>query len=661
MNALLSILLLFNLSLGATLTREELLKGSPVPEKRQFNLNPSVNPCEDFHKYVCSDVESKFTMPKDRDRWSFSFTDNRERILHAKKQFFNKMKSYTPPSAREQQFKNVYLACMDKRSSAEEERAFVSEEMKRLKAIKTIDDLMNLSESRLDKGMESFSGFSAIPNKENPLILDALIYSGLKTLPERSYYENKDLMKDFKKILVDFFKTVKADQPEKRADWVIAFETDYANKTPLPREMRGRASEKRDIARADFLKKYPHLKMDRFIARIPEKTNFIDLVPEGNEFMEKAITTLPFEQLKSVYMFHSIKDYLDDAYPAFYKKLFAFKSKYLGGPAQRPPRQEECTQTASGFFSMEVDKELIHILFPNFPQDKAISMGEKVRASIISGLEKNKWLSSSTRKEAIKKIQFAKLFLVKPQNDKDWDFMPIEKYSVGHPYANQTLYAKTRMEKSLKELSEERNPSRWSMSPLTVNAYYSGTDNKFVLPMGILQYPFFDGANLDIENLAAMGAVVGHELGHGIDDQGSKYDYAGKVRQWFTEKDLQEFQKRGSVFVDQFNKIGHDGKLTLGENIGDHVGISFSYNAAFPDSKKATTEDKKKFFEAYARNWCQVALPATELRLLKTDPHAAGKERINQQVIHMDGFAEAYSCKEGDKMYRTPSDRVRVW
>lgn len=645
----------------AAVTKEDLLKGSPVPEKREFPLSTKVSPCEDFHRYVCAEVEDKFKLPADRERWSFSFTDNRERILHAKKQFFKNIKNYRPPTDRELQFKNVYLACMNESSAAEEERQFIKDEMARLTSIKSNNELMELSVSRIGEGYTTLSMFRPVPNKENPLRYDALVSAGLKTLPERSYYENKDVLKDFRKILVDFFKIVKADKPEQRADWVLAFETDFAMKTPLPREMRGRMSEKRDISRNDLLAKYPHLGINEILKKVPTNTQFVDIVPEANAYMNAAINTLPAEQLKSVYMFHSMSEYMDDAYPAFYKKFFDFRRKHLGGPKERPPRQEECTQLASSQFGMEVDKGLIEVLFPNFPQEKAIELGERVRGSIVKGLEANKWLSSSTRKEAIKKIKAAKLFLVKPLVESEWDFMPIAKYSEDKPYANRVLYAKTAFQKRVKEMSEVRNPNRWSMSPLTVNAYYSGVDNKFVLPMGILQYPFFDGASSDIENLAAMGAVVGHELGHGIDDQGSKYDFSGKVRQWFSEKDLKEFQRRGSLFVEQFDKIGHDGKLTLGENIGDHVGISFSYSAAFPDPAKAKVEDKKKFFMAYARNWCLVQTPETTKRLLKTDPHANGIERINQQVMHIPAFYEAFSCKEGDKMYRAEAERIRVW
>jgi len=658
---LVSIITIVQMSLAAPLTRDELLKGSPIPEKRTYELSKTVKPCDDFHKYVCSNVEDHFKLPSDRSRWNFSFSDIAERLLYVKKQFFKKMASYQAPTPREQQFKDMYLACMDTKDAAQEEKTFVKDEMKRLKALKTNDDIVALSESRLGTGYFAFSHVNALPNKENPLRYDAMLGSGAKSLPERSYYEKPEVTADFKKVLVEFFKTVGADKPDKRADDVLAFETDYAKKTPLPREMRGRMAEKRDISRKDLLSKYANLKVEKYLQRVPEKTIFVDIAPEGNAYMSEAFAKAPFEQLQSVYMWHSLRSYLDYGYPKFFKVDFDFKHKHLGGPEKRPSRQEECTEEASGLFDQEVDRGLMDILFPNFPQDKVVALAETIRKSIVQGLEDNKWLSSSTKKEAIKKMKTAKLFLVKPQREEDWDFMPIQTYDPKHTYANGILFAKTATDKEFKEMAEDRNPNRWGMSPLTVNAYYSGADNKFVLPMGILQYPFFDDKSLDLENIGAIGAVIGHELGHGIDDQGSKYDYEGKVRQWFAEKDLKEFQKRGSAFATQFDKIGHDGKLTLGENIGDHVGLTAAYHAAFPDPSKASVEDKQKFFDSYARNWCMVATPSTIQRLLKTDPHANAWERINQQVINIDGFYEAFNCKAGDKMFVDAKERIKIW
>lgn len=644
-----------------SLTSKDLYEGLKIPVQREFKLSEKVKACENFHEYVCSETETSFRLPEDRERWTFSFTDNAEKLLHAKKNFFLKIDQFKPKNKRSQQFKDVYNACMNEDSSRMEERDFIKKENKVLSEIKTNAALADLAQSRLDQGLTSFTYLGQIANKENPLINDAYIVSDMRTLPERSYYQNKELIESFKTLLVDFFTTVEMSQPEKRADWVIDFETRLAMAAPLPNEIRGRFAEKRDITKEDFLNLYPELKFNRMLDKLEASTVLIDVIPETNSFINKALKSEPLEVLKSVYAFHSMTEFMDDAYPDFYSKYFNFQSKYLGGPKERSPRQERCTKLVMGQFGMELDYELIDILFPKFPEDRAIKMGEAVRSAILSGLKTNTWLSPSTKDEAIKKIEKAKLHLVKPQKDKDWDFMPVKKYDPSMPYANLILHRKTSFDQTLKELKEQRNPDKWYMSPLVVNAYYSGADNKFVLPQGILQFPFFSADMKDFENIAAIGMIVGHELGHGIDDKGSKYDFEGKVRQWFTEADLKNFKERGDRFISQFDKIGHDGKLTLGENIGDHVGLTFSFNAAFPAPDKASVEEKQKFYVAYARMWCGVATDSYKQKQLKTDPHSLGSERINQQVIHMSSFQEAFGCKAGDKMFLPAQDRIRIW
>lgn len=643
------------------LTREMLVKGSTVPEKREFPLSTKIGACENFHDYVCKEVETKFKLPADRSRWNFSFTDIYERLLYAKKQFFKNITHFNPKTNSGQQIKDTYLACMDEKTSKSEEKSRVESEKKLIEGLKTWQDLADLSQKRLDDGDTSFVQFFIEANSQNPLRNDAFLIADARSLPERSYYEKKDVMADFEKYLVDFFKTIKMDKPEQRAKWVIEFETALAQKYPLPKEVRERFTEKRTIDKKEFLKKYPNLKLERFMARLNEKSELRDFVPESAEFINNALATMPLDQLKSVYIYNSLDNYLDDAYPAHFAKGFEFRKKHLGGPAKRPDRQERCTKLAMGYFGMELDQELMPILFPNFPEERVVAIGENMRKTIVKGLKENTWLTRTARKEAIKKIENAKLFLVKPQKEADWDLMPVKSYSDKNRYANSRLYSKTRTEKYIDELKGDRLQSRWDMNPLEVNAYYNPPDNKFVLLQGILQYPFFDPESSDIENIAAIGTVIGHELGHGIDDEGSKFDYEGKVRTWMSTKDLNAFKERGNVFVAQFDKIGHDGKLTLGENIGDHVGLTFAYNTAFPDEAKASVEDKKKFFVAYARMWCNVATPSYEQMQLKTNPHSLGRERINQQVIHQKGFYDAFSCKAGDKMYLDAKERVRVW
>lgn len=644
------------------LTRELLLKNSPVPERREFPLSKNINACQDFHKYVCDEVEKNFTLPADRSRWNFSFTDNAERLLAAKKNYFLWLESGgEPQTKRAKPIKNFYLACMNEKASADDEKKFVEEETKQFMSLKNVGQLADLMQKRVGSGDFTWYDMGSDANQQDPLWLDSLILTSIMTLPERSYYQNAEALKDLKELAQDFFTAIKATEPEKKANAVVELEKAFAMIHPVPAEMRQRWAGNFYSDRSEWIANYPNLKLKRLMDLPPKRTKFRNVVPESFKFLNDQVTEENFEDLRSLLLFRSISPKMDDAYPEHFKKRFAFSQKHLGAPAVRPVRQERCTTKTMGNFMMELDHELIPILFPGFPGDKVVILAEKIRSSIKQQIEANKWLSPEGRKEALNKIALAKLYLVKPRNDIEWNFNPILKFSATNPIKNQKELSKALFAKELKELREKRKPEQWWLGPLTLNAYYSPSDNKFVLLQGILQYPFFDNQQTEIENLGAIGAVVGHELGHGIDDQGARYDSAGRVHQWMTEGDLAEFKKRGEIFVKRLDKINHNGALKLGEVIGDHVGITSAYKAAFPDPSKATVDDQKLFFVAYARMWCNKALKSAEEVQIRTAPHPLGAVRINEQVVHLPAFAKAFSCKKGDKMFLDPKEQGLVW
>lgn len=644
------------------LTRELLLKNSPVPERREFPLSKSIGACQDFHKYVCDEVEKNFTLPADRSRWAFSFTDNAERLLAAKKNYFLWLESGgEPKTKRAKPIKNFYLACMNEKASAEEEKTVVADEIKHITALKNVGELSELMQKRVGTGEFTWLDMGSDANQQDPLWLDSLIMTSIMTLPERSYYQNPEALKDLKDLAKDFFETIKAEEPDKKAQAVVDLEKAFAMIHPIPAEMRQRWAGDYYFERANWISKYPNLKLKRLMDLPPKRTKFRNVVPESFQFMNDQMTEENFENLRALLLFRSLSPRMDDAYPEHFKKRFAFSQKHLGAPAARPVRQERCTTKAMNSFMMELDHELIPILFPGFPDAKVVSLAEKIRTSIKKQIEANTWLSLEGRKEALNKIGMAKLYLVKPKTDVEWNFNPILKFSSTLPMKNNKELSKALFAKELKELREKRKPEQWWLGPLTLNAYYSPSDNKFVLLQGILQYPFFEDKQTEIENLGAIGTVVGHELGHGIDDQGARYDSVGRVKQWMTEKDLAEFKKRGEIFVKRLDKINHNGALKLGEVIGDHVGITSSYKAAFPDPEKASIEDQKSFFVAYARMWCYKALKSAEEVQIKTAPHPLGSVRINEQVVHLPAFAKAFSCKKGDKMYVDPKEQGLVW
>lgn len=637
---------------------------SEIPAKREFPLNTKVNPCENFHKYVCSEAEAAFKLREDRSRHTFSFSDSSERILEAKKSFFADIGKQKNLSARSMQIKDNYLACMQEKTGAAVEKTALKKMHAEIDTLKTPAAFAKYQIKQISKGRASLVSFDVYSNQDNPSINDMYINVELMNLPEHTYYENAELMNEYKKLIVDYFKitepTALENQLIERADKLIAFERSFVKIYPHPEVRRQRWSEKRQQSQVDFMKKYPNLAINEFLKQTPPKIGVQNSLPEALEFYNNALNTEGLAVLKDFYKYSVGSQLTDDSNPEYFSKQFAFANKFLGGPVVRSVRHERCTRKVMYTFPKEIDQLLMQKLFPHFPTEKFKLVASKIRESIIQGTKNNSWLEPETKAKAVLKTEKAKLYLVKPESEKEWDFIAVKKYSATDRIANAELFGKTVLAKKLKSLRTGANLEAWEMGPLTVNAYYDPSANKFVMPMGILQYPFFNPEGDLIENLGAVGAVIGHELGHGIDDQGSRYDETGKLKQWMTMKDLKEFSSRGYKMIDQFNKAGHNGVLTLGENIGDLVGLTFAYQAAFPQNK-SNVEDQKKLFIAYGRLWCGVARPKAEESQLKTDPHALGWARINEQVKHQKAFAEAFGCKNGDKMTLSDDDRIKIW
>ena len=637
---------------------------SEIPERREFPVNANISACENFYEHACSTAVSEFQLRDDRSTHTFAFSDSRERILDRKKVFLDELSTLLKAKAklpeRSAKLATVYAACMDPEARQKEELAEVKKLTGELAAIKSRDQFLSFLAQKREASEASLVDVGITANQDKPEIYDFYFDADLQTLPERSYYQKAEVIEDFSGVLTQFFTSVGDPKAKASAQAVLKLETEFAKVHPLPSEMRAIRTQRSSISKKDLVAKYPSFQLQAALDKVPDSANIRHVIPETYAFTDKTLRTAKLEDLKALYAYKALAPIMDDAYPEFFKLRFAFNGKHLGAPKIRPVREERCTQLVMGSYNKELDAELLPLMFPDFPQEKFIDLAEKVRASIIAGVKANSWLSDEGRKGAIEKMTKAKLQLVKPLNYEEWYFNPKVEVRLNTPIANAHALEVALTQRMYDELKIERNRNRWAMGPLTVNAYYSPTDNKFVMPIGILQYPFYD-PKLPLEvNLGAVGAVIGHELGHGIDDQGAKYDGDGKLRQWMSEKDVENFRGHGKKFVAQFNKIGHNGELTLGENIGDLTGVTFAYRAAFPNNE-GTVEQKKAFFLQYARLWCGVELPKYAEQMLKTGPHSRGYARVNAQVKNQPGFAEAFSCKAGDAMVLKAEDIVTIW
>jgi len=637
---------------------------SAIPDRREFPVNANVSPCENFYEYACSNVISSFKLRDDRSSHTFAFSDSRERILDKKKAYLNdlneQLRTGKALSERSKTLATVYGACMSEDGRKKEELDLVKTTLDKLDKIKTRPQFLQFLAEQREAAYHTFVDVGTTANQDNSDLYDFAFMGNLMTLPERSYYLKPEVTGDYQKVVEKFFTTIGDKKAAEKAKTVLAMETEFAKVYPLPAEMREIYSRKSSISKADVLKKYPSFQLAKELERVPDSTNIRHFVPETYAFLEKTLAKADLNKLKTLYAYQALAPLMDDAYPEFFNTRFEFRQKHLGDSKVRPERQERCTQLVMRSFNKELDAEVLPLMFPNFPEEKFIALAESVRGAIIEGMQQNQWLTAEGKAGAIAKMKNAKLQLVKPRNDDEWYFNPTAAYAATTPLANQIALERALNGRMYKELVEKRNRDRWGMGPLTVNAYYSPSDNKFVMPIGILQYPFYD-PSLPVEvNLGAVGAVIGHELGHGIDDQGAKYDDTGKLRQWMSDKDVENFKSRGRAFVEQFNGIGHNGELTLGENIGDLTGVTFAYRAAFPDGK-GDKDKKKDFFLQYARVWCGVELPKMAEAKLKTDPHSLGWARVNQQMKNQSAFAEVFACKKTDAMVLPEDKQVKIW
>lgn len=637
---------------------------SSIPDRREFPVNDTVSPCDDFYSYACSRAIDSYALRPDRSSHTFAFDDSAERLLEKKKAFLRDIateaKKGTKLTPRSQTLATIYNACMDPAASAKEEKNRVAETIQRLAAVKDQAAFARFLADERKAARTSFLEIGNLANQSQPDIYDFYFVANAMSLPERSYYESPDVRSAFKNILVQFFQTIGSTKAAADAQAVLDFETGFAKVSPLPAEWRDIWVQKSEVSRADLVKKYPNFHFEDVLPQIPETTLIRHFTPDTYAWLQDRLNRENLDTLKAVYLFESLSSMLDDGYPEFKKAYYAFGVKQLGAPKVRPVREERCTMAVMNSFTKELDAELLPKVFPDFPEDKFVALAEEIRKSIITGINSNQWLSEQGKAGAREKMSKARLQLVKPRNDEEWRFNPEAEYSLTEPNGNFEKLAAKLQERSLTELKQKRNSNVWDMGPLTVNAYYSPDDNKFVMPIGILQYPFYD-PSLPVEiNLGSVGAVIGHELGHGIDDQGAQFDAEGRLKQWMTDADVKNFKLRGQNFEQQFNKIGHNGRLTLGENIGDLTGVTFAYRAAFPEGK-GTDEVKRAFFLQYARVWCGIMLPKQKEMRLKTDPHALGWARVNQQMKNQPDFAKVFQCKAKDAMVLPEKDVVKIW
>ena len=647
------------------------------------DLNKNVRPADDFYEYACGGWMKANPLPAAYSRYG-SFDrlaeDNNKRINGILKELLEN--NYKKGSV-EQKLSDLYKMAMDSARREQDGVAPVMPLVKQLEAAKTKEQLFAVQMEWAPYGEQEFFGAYIGADEKNATenILN-IAQSGL-TLGQKDYYLENDeattkIREAYKKHIVRMFQLFgfKKSVAEKKMKNIMKVETELAKVSKSRTELRDPIANYNKMTLKEFDSKYPHFQLERQMNAKGVKSQYIqELVVGQPSFMAAAdklfanMTPAEYRDVMEWGVIDGAAGYLNDAVR---EANFDFYGKIFSGRKEDHPLWRRATNQVQGVMGEALGRIYVEKYFPASSKERMKTLVENLRIALGERIAAQEWMDDSTKVNALLKLN---TFYVKIGYPDRWTDM-----------SDLNIDAKKSYFDNMKECRRFWNAWRinhtagkpvdrddWHMTPQTVNAYYNPTTNEICFPAGILQVPFFDPTADDAFNYGAIGVVIGHEMTHGFDDQGRRYDKDGNMHDWWTETDGKNFTSRTDKYADFFAGIevlpglNANGRLTLGENLADHGGLQVAWYAYKNATKRnplpvidGLTADQR-FFLAYAGVWAGNITEAEIRNRTKSDPHSLGRWRVNGALPHIDMWYEAFNVKDGDKMYIPKEKRLSLW
>lgn len=665
--------LLFFLASYPTLAQS----GSPQSGIEVKAMDTSVRPQDDFYHYVNGSWIKNTEMPADKSRLSM-FSELDDKVQEQLKLIIEEAgRSKAAPGSNSQKLGDMYNSFLDAETAEALGVAPAKPILEEIARAKTKSEVAALLGCLDGLGVPGVVGFYVYPDARDPQTYGLwLVQSGL-TMPDRDYYlkdeekfsKLRQQFQTYASSLLEAAGLPEADQAGKR---ILALETRIAEAQTTRVESRDAEKNynKRDAASVETL-------LEGFPWQDYARTAGLDdadaLIVRNYPYFEKLGSLFASTDLQTW------KDYLSfrvlDAYaPAlsstFVDLHFSFRQTALNGVPQNLPRWKRAVGATSDALGEVLGQEYVSRHFSPQAKERMEVLVANLLKAYEASIKELPWMTEATRAKALEKLASFKPKVGYPDKWRDYSGLEIK---AGDLIGNLQRSARFEREFDLQRVGQPIDPVDWGMTPQTVNAYYSPTRNEIVFPAGILQPPFFNLAADDAVNYGGIGAVIGHEIGHGFDDQGSKYDGEGNLRSWWTDEDRKAFDALGDRLVGQYDKFSPlpglfvNGRLTLGENIGDLAGVAIAYKAYVASLEGAEPPvidgftGPQRFYMGWAQVWRgKIREDALRQRLL-TDPHSPAQYRVNGPLRNMDSFYQAFGVKPGDPMYLAPSEHVTIW
>ena len=683
------LILLGGTALAQTTPAGDAQKPTPPQTIRSFDLSAidkTADPCTDFYQYACGNWVKSNPIPSDQVRWARSFSLLQERNLYLLWQELDAAAT-NPKTPLEKQYGNYFAACMNTGLMEQKGLQPLEPAFKRIAALKDTHKLATLvGELQAEGTTAPLFRFRVEQDDKDSSKQIASIFQGGLSLPDRDYYivDNKrfqQIRKQYVEHVTKMF-TLTGDTPEqaaKEASAVMEIETALAKASMSRTDLRDPEKVYHIYTVADFQKLTPDFDYSVYFRNVKVRS-FETLnvaTPDFFKGLSELIAKEPVEAWKSYFRWHTLHGAAPNLPKAFFDENFAFFGKTLAGQKEPTPRWKQCTSMTDRALGEAVGQDWVK---KNFPPAAKSSMDQLVAAlekSLGDDIKTLPWMSEATKKAAEEKLAMIRNKIGYPEKWRDYRALKVKRDDLLGNLRRNNVFERNY---NLNKLGKPVDEKEWGMTPPTVNAYYNSSFNDINFPAGILQPPFFDFTIDPAVNFGGIGVVIGHEMTHGFDDEGSKYDGRGNLREWQTAEDRKAFTERTGCIADEYSGFeaapAHDdvtaqklnGKLTLGENTADNGGLRIAYMALLDTlaAQGKSIEDKidgyteaQRYFLGFAQVWCQNQTEQSARQAALVDPHSPGRWRVNGSVQNFDQFGKAFGCTKGQPMY--PATSCRVW
>lgn len=640
-------------------------------------MDSTIRPGDNFYAYANGNWVKNTSIPDDQSGWGSFYTLYQENL--------NKLKGILEESASknagkgslEQKVGDYYASGMDTLTIEKLGAEPLKPVLTQINAVKDHKELMRLVGQLAAGGEDFLIGYYVGADDKNSNMNILMMYQQGLTLPEKDYYTRKDsATESARSAMKTHIKTLfmLCGDDEKKAEQdaatILALETEMAKSHRAPVELRNPQLNYNKMSLADLQKRSPNIDWKELFGTIGISTDSLNVGQPGYyESLSKLLVSQPIEAWKTKLKYDYISNNSNLLSKAFVQANFEFNRVFSGQKADSPRWKKMVNRVDQGLGEL-LGQIYVKKYFTDTAKKRMDELVNNLQKAFAKRLENLDWMSAETKSRANTKLNSFMKKIGYPEKWKNFDDVNIDSKN----YFGNVLSVRLHQQKeNLAKVNKPVDRTEWGMSPPTVNAYYNPSNNEIVFPAGILQFPFFDANADDAINYGAIGMVIGHEMTHGFDDQGSQYDDKGNMVNWWKEEDGVKFKQKTSSLVELYNSytvldsLHVKGDLTLGENIADVGGLAIAYDA-FKMTKQGQDTSRidgftpdQRFFLGYAQVWRLKNRDENLRTRITTDPHSPEMYRVNGPASNFDPFYAAFGVKEGDKMYIAPDKRARIW